>query len=181
MTALLLLSLAHADPATSSPLLDRLPVAVDAVVWAQPFTLDVPERWTMTRQEHELSRGWLVEVRAPAELLQARAVGQPVLFADTTAALPLHPPLVASCAVVVVPVATDREVRRWYFGSPLLPERLDAARADEELQAAIDAGVPPMAPQTMAPPARYHDLREVARVAEARFQACRGAPPEQDP
>ncbi len=169
MISLLLLA-AHGAP---PPAPEHVPVAVDAVVWAQPFTLANPEPWSMARDASDLQQGWLVEVRAPAELLQARAVGQPVLFADTMAAMPLHPPLVASCAVVVVPVAPDSKDLHWYFGSTVLPERIDPDRAAWELAVALDAGIPAQAPETMAPTARYDDLRDLARVAEARFRACR--------
>lgn len=152
-------------------------MAVSEVRWAQPFVLSEPTPWTMGKDRAPLERGWLVEVAAPAALLQARAVGQQVLFADAQPVRPLHAPLTADCSLVVVPADVDVDDKlvdvRWYFGSTTLPERVDAEHGAWELQVAVDAGIQPLAPTTVVAPASYDDLRDLADVAEARFRRCR--------
>lgn len=174
---LLLLTLAAGSdtPADRPSPPDHLPVTVDAVRWAQPFSLAQATPWTMGSTPRDIDRGWLVELRAPADLLAPRAVGRQVLFVDDVPVRSLHTPLLASCTVVVVPGDTlpSLDKAHWYFGSTNLPERMDAAHGEWELHVALDAGVPVMAPEVIAPPLRVDRFTDLARTAEARFQACR--------
>ncbi len=199
MTALftvsLLLTIASAAPNSAPPTQEEghpaaerpsppghTPRAVGAVRWAQPFSLQEATPWTMGREPRSLTAGWLVEVEAPAALLQPRAIGQQVLFADATPVRPLHPPLVANCAVVVVPghalpADGDLSAVHWYFGSAALPERMDLDHGTWEKKVAIGAGIGPTAPDEVAPAASYVDFLGLAVAAEARFEACRAATP----
>lgn len=163
----------------------HVPMPVDAVRWAQPFSLAEEMTWTMAREPRALRTGWLVEVAAPAELLQPRAVGQQVLFANDTPVRALHTPLMARCSVVVVPgdrFPTDADLSAvtWFFGSTELPERMDPDHGAWEQKLAQEAGIPPIAPDTTAPPTTYDDLTALAEAAERRFEACRAAAPGLD-
>jgi len=194
-TASLLLAFASADPNPDPPI-DKegpraaerpsppvhTPRSVGAVRWAQPFTLQEASTWTMGRTPRSLSAGWLVEVEAPAELLQPRAIGQQVLFADASPVRALHPPLMADCAVVVVPgdslpADVDLSTVHWYFGSTALPERMDLDHGIWEQKVAVGAGIGPIAPDEVVPAVTYVDFMGLAAAAEARFEACRTASP----
>ncbi|MSR19067.1 MAG: hypothetical protein EXS00_07890 [Phycisphaerales bacterium] len=137
------------------PALPRTPSAIIDVVVAQPFALELPFESEWRADQSVVSRGWLVVLRAPEALLIPRQTAEPVLYAGSTTAIRVAHGYTSGYMVAIVPAChpvdeggvidadawvTLADTAIW-FGSPLLPERVDARLIAEETLAAAAAGI----------------------------------------
>ncbi len=116
---------------------------VEAVLSLQAFRLAKPMDYDHRAEKPKVGAGSVLVVRVRPDLAQPKAVSSPVLYVGTTPALVLARDVGAACVVVAVPAGLDPKVEPVGFGSPELPERVDARRGAAERAALIAAGVVP--------------------------------------
>jgi len=121
------------------------------LVDARPFVLDQSfvHKWRQERPSFQ--GGYLLVLRADAEFLRPRQGLEPVLYVGAETAQRLNNPTDSGYLVCLVPtaltpagqLASDPTQGPIWFGNPELPERVDAARARQELGEALALGVAP--------------------------------------
>lgn len=119
MISLLLGSVAFAV----SPPRPTQPVTAEAILCARPVTFTTPYPWHYAKDAPPVESGTVLVVRADANLLRPRNVGQRVLYA---AGSPVE--LLARAggtALVLVSQALPDEPTRVWFDVETLPERVD--------------------------------------------------------
>jgi hypothetical protein len=138
---------------------------------ARAFTLEVPYDWTWGADAALIAQGVLIAAAVDPALARPRAVGGPVLYAGARPAEPLNSGWPAGCLVALLPGPVDLSRAPLYFGSDELPERVDAARGEAELAAAMAAGFGRLAAVSGAPLAA-RDISEVLHLAADWIEAC---------
>jgi hypothetical protein len=139
---------------------ERVPIApnepppggVHAVVSAQPFLLERSWRHAWRVEQPLFDAGWLVVLSVDPALVVPRQTEEPVLFAGAQTVERVNFGTRSGRVVAIVPaarsekggVALDVSATPFYFGSAMLPERVDAARAEAELADALARGVRPL-------------------------------------
>jgi len=177
ITHLLTLSLIGASsPALAAEPTESAPAV--AVTHLQPFTLEAPHDWRWGVDRQPIAAGVLFVASVDPELARPRQVESPVLYADADAVERLNGGYPSGCVVGIIPGERTRqelEAMRLYFGAPGLPERLTRGDGQAALEAAIEAGVQPVA---LAPgwgeeaPTALTDIGAVFRLAAPLLTAC---------
>ncbi len=136
----------------------QAPKAVDTpagqplqLVDAVPFTLDQPATHYWRKERPSYQGGYLLVLRADQAFLRPRQSHEPVLFVGSQTAERLNNPERSGYLVCLVPaplsqdsqVLLDPTQEPIWFGSYELPERIDAARIQGELDQAMQLGVAP--------------------------------------
>jgi len=149
-TALAALSPAPADDPLP-PLPDKWPVGGVEVLHARPFTLAQPAVHAWRAEQPKYSAGMVLVLAVDKALATPRQTAEPILYVGDQTAARLNAGSESGRLVVVVPaplgadgkVALDLTAAPIFFGTPGLPEQVDAAAAKRELQAAKRAGIAP--------------------------------------
>lgn len=147
-----------------APASERPPVPADPgartvrLLRAQAFRIDQPYPHAWRSEQPEVRYGYLVALATDTDLLVPRQTFEPVLFAGAQTAERVNHGETSGRVVAIVPVGTradgtpewDLASRPFWFGTPELPERIDAARLQTELAEARTRGVRPPAPRELA-------------------------------
>lgn len=139
---LLLLPALLAGPQVPPGPASAVPGVVD-VLAAVPVTVDPPHPWPWARDHAPLRTATVLVLQCDPVLARPRDVGEPVLYAGPAPVERVNPGGTSGRLVVVVPGEVDVTRVPLYFGAPELPERVDAARGEAELEAARTAGFTP--------------------------------------
>ncbi|MFT4539172.1 MAG: hypothetical protein ACI841_004975 [Planctomycetota bacterium] len=134
------------------PGLPTHPDSAQEVLYARPFVLDAPYTHHYRLEAPSVSSGWILVLRVDPELTVPRQSYEPVLYVGDETAQRWNTAQPGGNMVVTVPAALDASGvpnSEWmsqpiWFGSPELPERVDATRIHQELVAAIEQGIGPM-------------------------------------
>lgn len=132
MIGLLLALLSTGDAVAAEP----LPVA--GVPCQRAVTFATPYRWRWSADHPDVVDATALVVRADAELLRPRDVGQRVLYVEGWPAEVLWQD--GEQALVLVPIPVPDAGARVWFGEDALPETVDAADRDAALRAAATMG-----------------------------------------
>lgn len=147
--------------------------AVKGLLFAEPFRLALPYAHAWRLESPQVDSGWLVVLEVEREVVVPRQLAEPVLYVGDQTAERVNRGDVAGRLVAIVPGDLDPAVDPAWFGTPELPERVDAATVARELAAARAALVPPLlrAPLTR-PGAVGRGVVELAgRTALERYAA----------
>jgi len=140
------------------PEIPETPLAALDIVLIRPFTLAQPYEDDWRKERPAVRGGVLMVVDLPPEATMPRQVAEPVLLVGRRVAERLHVAWPAGRAVIIVPadlddrgnVMLDLAKEPIFFGSPELPERVDAAWLDLEMLAAEAAEIVPFAADRIA-------------------------------
>jgi len=123
----------------ANPAVD-LPVEL---VHAQPFELVEPMTHSWSAEQASYTSGLVLVLEGDASAFQPRQTAEPVLFVGDRTADRINAGHPSGKLVVVVPDLTLDELADTpiYFGQPELPERVTAAYAAAELEAALGGGL----------------------------------------
>jgi hypothetical protein len=108
--------------------------------WAQRFDLEVPYTHGWRRERPPVQSGWLLVLSVNPDLVVRREIREPVLYVGAQTAERINAGDLSGRVVAVVPGDFLLEDTPIFFGSPALPEEVDAAHIDREVRAAVDAG-----------------------------------------
>jgi hypothetical protein len=125
----------------------KTPAAVDEVAYARPFTLNDGFRYEWCSEPFTLTKGTILVLKANPQLVIPRETGEPVLYVGTHAAMRLNQGDKSGYVIAVVPGDVDLTKDLVWFGTPELPDRINAARVQAERQQAEKAGIKPLSPE----------------------------------
>src|SRR6266852_7796385 len=122
------------------------------IVFAQPFRLDKPYAHTWRKEQPLVSSGYLLVLAVDPEFVHPRQTAEPVLYVGDQTAERVNAGDVSGRLVVIVPsplnargeIALDLSKALIWFGTPELPERIDAAQVNAETNLALRKGVKPL-------------------------------------
>jgi hypothetical protein len=151
------------------PPLPVTPVGGLDVLYARPFTVDVPFTHTWRAEQTQYSGGIVAVLAVDPDLVVARQTAEPILYVGSQTAERVNLGDESGRLVVIVPapldaagnVQLDLAAAPIFFGAPGLPEQVDAAKIQVELEAALARGLvaPPRAAvaSVMQPQVRFSD------------------------
>jgi hypothetical protein len=176
-------ALALAFPALATPPLPETPAPVSGVLYARPFTLDTPFRYDCSAEHPEVSSGLVLVLEADPALLRPRETQEPVLFVGTLPAQRVTRAFESGRVVVLVPGPVDLASDPVWFGTPGLPEQVDATTARAERGLAARAAIAPAGRRAAdaalakgGPPAHYASKTELLQALEALAREYGAAP-----
>lgn len=176
-------ALALAIPALATPPLPETPAPVRGVLYARPFTLDAPFRYDWSAEHPEVSSGLVLVLEADPALLRPRETQEPVLFVGSLPAQRVTRAFESGRVVVLVPGPVDLASDPVWFGTPGLPEQVDATTARAERGLAAQAAIAPAGRRAAdaalakgGPPARYASKTELLQALEALAREYGAAP-----
>lgn len=139
--------LAAAVVVAAPPQMPATPAAVQDIVFAQPFTLDQGEVSTWRAERPVVDSGYIIVLKVNPDLVYPRQSAEPVLYVGDTTAERMNVGYRSGYVVAVVGAeisgeqAMDLSKVKIWFGTPELPERVDANRIAQESALADAAGI----------------------------------------
>ena len=141
------------DPATSPdstpsaveslPAIPATPAAVDDLVYARKFTLQEGYKFRWCSEKPNVASGYLLVLKVNPDLVFARQRAEPVLYVGDQTAERLNLGYRSGHVVAIAPGVADLTKALMWFGTPELPERVDAEMVQAELALAKAAGIEP--------------------------------------
>jgi len=154
------------------PAVPATPAPVDGIVYARKFTLQEGYQFTWSKESPQVEAGWLLVLKVKPNLVYARQCREPVLYVGSQTAQRLNVGYKSGYVIAIVPGHPDLQETPIWFGTPELPERVDANTARAELTLARNAGIEPLASKELAAAERRggsileaSDVVDVLRVA----------------
>jgi hypothetical protein len=149
------------------------PAAVKDILYARPFTLGTPYRYTWTKEPRMVSTGVLVVLEVEPAYVVPRDSLEPVLYAGNVAVHRLNHGHLSGRVIGIIPDNIDLATAPIWFGSPELPGRVTRAMIEAERAAAERAGVRPF-PQArisgvLRPAVAEKDLATLLRTVGAEL------------
>ncbi len=119
------------------------------ILFVQPFRLDKPYTHTWRKEQPLVSAGYVLVLAVDPEFVRPQQIAEPVLYVGDQTAERINAGDVSGRLVVLVPsslnsrdgIALDLSKALIWFGTPELPERVDAAQVNVETNAALQKGV----------------------------------------
>ncbi|MCA9730021.1 MAG: hypothetical protein KC729_20225 [Candidatus Eisenbacteria bacterium] len=146
------------SPTASSPVTSSRPtVATDAgdvriaddgtgvvgLLYLRPFVLEEPWRFLYTKEQPEVTSGFIAVLEVDPELARPRQTDMSVLFAGSTPVERTNNGDESGRVIVLLPDSIDPATAVFFFGSDELPERIDRARGELERDRAVSLGIVP--------------------------------------
>jgi len=135
------------------PALPTTPAAVAELLLAQPFRLDEPSVHLWRAERPEFRTGYLLVLKVDPALVFPRQTAEPVLYVGNQTAERINFGHHSGHVVALVPAVLDdpehpdaldlSEALVW-FGTPELPEQVDASTIQQERALAVSRGVKPI-------------------------------------
>lgn len=123
------------------PTVPDTPAAVDAVVYARPFTLDESYAFEWQKESLDVTHGYLLVLKVKPELVFPRNALEPVLYVGDQTAERVNHGYPSGYVVAIVPGDVDLSKAMMWFGDPALPEHVDASIRESQREKAEDAGI----------------------------------------
>lgn len=131
------------------PAVPATPAAVKDIVYARPFTVEQGEINYWRAEKPEIVSGYIIVVEVNPDLVYPRQTLEPVLYVGDQTAQRLNVGYESGFVVALVPGELEGDNKLdltkapIWFGTPELPERVDAQRIREEKALAVNAGIKP--------------------------------------
>lgn len=120
------------------------PAAVTDVVAIQPFTLEEGYRHDWRQERPLIKSGTLAVFKVNPDLVYPRNAAEPVLYVGSQTAQRLNQGNESGYVIAIVPGEVDLAREPAWFGSPELPERVNAETISAERAKADKAGIRPL-------------------------------------
>lgn len=131
------------------PAVPATPAPVQDIVYARPFTLQQGEISYWRAERPEVVSGYIVVLKVNPDLVYPRQTAQPVLYVGDQTAQRLNVGFQSGHVIALVPGALEGAAKLdltkapMWFGTPELPERVDADRIRQEKALATNVGIKP--------------------------------------
>ncbi len=116
---------------------------VRSLLYARPFTLEEPYTYVYTKEQPEISRGYILVLEVDPQRAQPRQTDMPVLFVGSRPAELTNRGDKSGRIIVLVPGDTVLSESPLFYGTTELPERIDQAQAVQQRDLALEIGVQP--------------------------------------
>jgi hypothetical protein len=143
IVAIVALMLVPAAGADVPPAIPATPAAVDELVSARPFQLDEGFEYNWSVERPLVESGVILVIKVDPALVYPRQIAEPVLYVGDHTAQRLNLGDESGYVVALVPGDVDLTKTPIWFGTPELPERVDADMAKAERILADRAGIRP--------------------------------------
>ncbi len=130
--------------ALAVPPIPPTPAAVEEVVYARPFTVNEGFRFDWRKEGFQVKAGTILVIKVNPDLVIPRQVAEPVLYVGNQTAMRLNSGNESGYVIAIVPGDVDLAKDPIWFGTPELPERVDAATIQVEREKADKAGIKPI-------------------------------------
>jgi hypothetical protein len=144
LSGALVVSAALAIAAAATPPMPATPAPAGAVIYARTFVLDAGFRFEWSAEKPEVREGTIVVIEADPALVRPRQTQEPILFVGRFPAQRISRANGSGRVVAFVPERVDLTQGPVWFGSPGLPEQIDAETAAAERRAALASGIVPL-------------------------------------
>ncbi len=138
-----------AAAAESLPAIPATPAAVDGIIYARKFTLQEGYEFRWCNEKPTVASGYLLVLKVNPDLVFARQRAEPVLYVGDQTAERLNVGYRSGHVVAVAPGDLNLTKALMWFGTPELPERVDAEMAKAELGLAKAAGIKPFSAEAI--------------------------------
>ncbi len=128
------------------PAIPSTPAAVEELVYARPFTLQEGYTSDWSRERPIVTSGVLLVLKVNPDLVYPRQVAEPVLYVGDRTAERMNVGFRSGYVIAIVPGHVDLTEAPIWFGTPELPERVDAERIRSERALADSARIKPFGP-----------------------------------
>jgi hypothetical protein len=145
--AVVLLAAVPALAGAAVPPVPPTPAAVEDVVYAAPFVLKEGYVSDWRAERPLVTRGHLVVLKVAPDLVYPRQTAEPVLYAGDQTVERLNTGYASGYIVAIVPGTADLGRVPIWFGTPRLPESVDAEVVRAERSRADAAGIRPPSPE----------------------------------
>ncbi len=126
------------------PAVPSTPAAIDAVLYARPFALEESFTYYWNKDRPQVTSGTLLVLKVDPQLVIARQLSEPVLFVGDQTAQRVNQGDKSGRVIAIVPGKVDLTKDPIWFGTPQLPERVDAATISTERAKADVAKIKPL-------------------------------------
>ena len=128
------------DPSTP----DFRPQPVIDIARIQPFRLEQSFKYDWRRDQPEVQSGLLVVFKVDTNLVTPRNALEPVLYAGNQTVQRLNHGHESGFVIGIIPGQIDLSKEPVWFGTPALPERIDAEMIARERTKAERSGISPL-------------------------------------
>ena len=128
----------------AAPPVPPTPAPVNEVVYARPFALNDGFQFDWCKEPFQVKQGTLLVLKVNPDLVIPRNTEEPVLYVGNHSAMRLNHGNESGHVIAVVPGDVDLTKDPIWFGTPGLPERIDAATIKAEREKADKAGIKPI-------------------------------------
>ena len=136
---LVLATIALAGP----PAIPATPAPVEQIVYDRPFTLEEGFKFTWSQEQPDVTVGVLLVLKVDQALVYPRQEPMPVLYVGDRTAERINLGHKCGYSIALVPGEVDLTTAPIWFGTPALPEKIDAAAATTGRSLADQAGIKP--------------------------------------
>jgi hypothetical protein len=156
-----------------TPPLPATPVAVTRVLYARSFSMQTPFRYDWSAGDLQVREGMMLVIECDPALIRPRETEEPVLYVGSYPAQRVAPQHGSNRLVVLVPAVVDLAEEPIWFGTPGLPEAIDAGVVMRERTLAANAQIAPLSHEMVAaalraggPATRYATKAELSWALE---------------
>ncbi|MFH0982057.1 MAG: hypothetical protein V2A79_11005 [Planctomycetota bacterium] len=150
-----------------APPIPATPAAIDDVVYSRAFTLEKGYDFDWCKERPLVTSGTILVLKVNPDLVIPRQVAEPVLYVGNQTAQRVNFGNESGHVIAIVPGDVDLSKSPIWFGTPELPERVDAAATEAERAKADAAGIkPPAAAKIAVAVARGGERLNVADMSE---------------
>ncbi len=128
----------------TTPTLDFKPQPVIDIVRIQPFQLKQSFKYDWRRDRPDVRSGLLVVFKVAPDLVMPKNALEPVLYAGNQTVQRLNHGHESGFVIGIIPEQIDLSKELVWFGTPALPERIDAKMIAEERTKAERTGILPL-------------------------------------
>ncbi len=125
------------------PPVPATPAAADAVVYARTFTLTEGYKFEWSKERPVVKEGLILVLKVSPDLVHPRQCLEPVLYVGNQTAERVNMGNESGHVIAIVPGKVDLEKSPIWFGTPELPERVDANITQQERNLADNAKIKP--------------------------------------
>ncbi|HMQ16513.1 MAG TPA: hypothetical protein PKC49_11110 [Phycisphaerae bacterium] len=184
MTAALTLALALPCAAEPPPC-PETPATIERLLYVRPFTVERPFQHVWRVEQPEVTRGVLIVAAVKPDLVYPRQIAEPVLYVGRQTARRVNVGYASGRVIAIVPGDVNLETDAIWFGTPRLPEQVDAKIIAQEIEAAQRAGIRPVAGEQLraarsVEPEALKLADEEALLREAARLILKHAPDERE-
>jgi len=138
-----LAALAAAAPASPPPAIPATPAPVEALLYAQPFCLEQGYEYSWRAERPVVVEGYILVLQVNPDFVYPRQVAYPVLYVGDQTAERVNIGYESGRVIAIVPEKVDLSRVPIWFGTPNLPDQVDAETISAEQAKAATAGIEP--------------------------------------
>lgn len=132
------------------PAVPQTPAAVEDILAVQSFTLSQGYAHVWRSEKPTVRQGQILVLKVNPDLVYPRQTAEPVLYVGDQVAERVNVGYPSGKVVAIVPGNVDLEEAPIWFGTPALPERVNAAKVAKERTLADAAGIQPFAKEKVS-------------------------------